>query len=105
MDFSDALRALKEGAAVRRRLWTKLYDIIPTEIVSIRLEQPAEGWEFIFVGTRVDGRKIVWLGTNTQILADDWEIVPADVPEPDEPDGGPDTGVQGDVKGWGGLRG
>jgi hypothetical protein len=74
-DFSDALRAVKEGKRVRRALWQELdgrvgswMELVPTDQVGEVLACPV---------AVPDGGTVLLLFTCSQwdLLAEDWEIV------------------------------
>lgn len=76
MDFSDALRVLKEGGTVRRAAWTALTRADPGEYATLRLTSPAPGFQEVFVVTTGRGECTMFNTSHSQILADDWEVVP-----------------------------
>ena len=65
MDFSEALKLLKQGATIRRASWSGTKRII--------LVNNSEGMTlpYIKIITK-DGNTGVYTGTNCDILADDW---------------------------------
>lgn len=65
MDFSEALKLLKQGATIRRTNWSGTKRII--------LVNNSEGMTlpYIKIITK-DGNTGVYTGTNCDILADDW---------------------------------
>jgi hypothetical protein len=73
MDFSQALRAVKYGEKVRREGWNGkgMYIFlvrIDNNLAVARLEP------FIAMKT-ADDKFVPWLASQTDILADDWEVV------------------------------
>jgi hypothetical protein len=71
MHFGDALKALKLGNAVARTGWNG-------KGMWIKLQKPDAHSKmtlpYIYMKT-VDGYLIPWLASQTDILAEDWEIV------------------------------
>ena len=68
MDFSEALKLLKEGKKLRRRKWRHIY---------MKLRRPVDDKDYRFSKHRIsDGfeRDTVELGAY-DIAADDWEVV------------------------------
>lgn len=65
MDFSEALKLLKQGATIRRASWSGTKRII--------LVNNSEGMTlpYIMIITK-DGNLGVYTATNCDILADDW---------------------------------
>lgn len=106
MDFGDAIRALKDGQRVRRTgwngkgMWLGLTwgTTIPIGLARagaaewLRKELEAEGFtgsnrtgpiaETMVIGSHIDMRAadgslvIGWLASQTDMLTDDWEVVP-----------------------------
>jgi hypothetical protein len=71
-DFGWAIRAMKNGHAVRRHLWTQI-EPGPQVLVSVRLDQP-EGYAPMFVATLHDGTRIPLFPNAFHQLAEDWEL-------------------------------
>ena len=71
MDFSEALEALKDSCRLTRRGWNGAEQWI-------HLQWPDEGSKmslpYIYIRT-VQGDLVPWLASQTDLLADDWEIV------------------------------
>lgn len=67
MDFSEALKLLKQGAVLRRTCWSGTKRIILIN-GCLDLELP-----YIRIITK-DNKHDVYTATNCDILADDWEI-------------------------------
>lgn len=72
MDFSDALRAMKQGAHVRRHGWGGFLAVF----------MPADGDGFMFnrpflYASCVGGEVVPALINDLDMMAEDWEIVPA----------------------------
>jgi hypothetical protein len=72
-DYGWAIRQMKAGHAVRRRLWTEL-EPGPQVLVSVSLEQP-DGYVAMFVAVLHDGSKIPLFPNAFHQLAEDWELV------------------------------
>jgi hypothetical protein len=70
MDFSDALDALKDGKALSRAGWNgvgqMLYLQMPTPESKMTLP-------YIYIVT-VQGDRVPWLASQTDLLAEDWEV-------------------------------
>ena len=67
MDFSEALKLLKQGAVLRRACWSGTKRIILINSC-LGLELP-----YIRIITK-DNKHGVYTATNCDIFADDWEI-------------------------------
>jgi len=71
MDFSEALQKLKSGSAICRKGWNGKGQCIA-------LQQPGEGnpmtSPFIYICT-VEGFRVPWLASQTDLLANDWEVI------------------------------
>lgn len=73
MDFSWALRKLKEGKAVRRESWTAYADM-SHEYAHVTLERDLPGFGPTPVVTRNDGGKEPYRINDQQLLAEDWQL-------------------------------
>lgn len=71
MDFSDALRAVKDGKRVRRAVW---HDNPDRWGCWVELADVPPVGDVLLVGY-VDGASRLFAGANWDLLADDWEIV------------------------------
>lgn len=92
MDFGDALKALKAGHRVRRAGWNGkgmwLILVPGTPAVTPREGSPyaAVGLKTVDINPHIDmftaDQKMQpgWLASQTDMLADDWEVVSADEP-------------------------
>ena len=71
MDFGYALRALRSGARLTRRGWNG-----PGQFVELQVpdEHSKMSLPYIFI-TTVQGDRVPWLGSQTDLLAEDWEVV------------------------------
>ena len=67
MDFSEALKLLKQGAVMRRVSWSGTKRIV---LVRYRMKRLLP---FIQIITK-DGKLGVYTATNCDILADDWQV-------------------------------
>jgi hypothetical protein len=78
VDFSDALRAVKEGNAVTRRFWAELDGKVAA---SMELAHPVlpDGRQVapMLVCRRSNGITGPFAGGQMDLLADDWEIAEA----------------------------
>ena len=72
MDFSDALRAVKEGKHVRRAIWEEHYTGGWLFLDAVRTADGAT-YSQLLVGFP-DGRTGSFSGANADLLADDWEL-------------------------------
>lgn len=73
MDFGDAIRALKKGERVTRPGWNG-------KGMWLQIQRPDEHSEmtlpYIFMRT-AQGDLVPWLASQTDVLAEDWDVVPA----------------------------
>ncbi len=71
MDFGYALRALRSGARLTRRGWNG-----PGQFVELQVpdEHSKMSLPYIFI-TTVQGDRVPWLASQTDLLAEDWEVV------------------------------
>jgi len=77
MDFSDALRAMKDGKKVQRGIW-KNQAVFGRFDPWAEIEQPAPGWAKIVVIKSNDPgvpNRAATLSQWDVVEADDWEIV------------------------------
>lgn len=69
MNFGEALEALKQGYRVLRPGWNG-------HGMWLRLE-PADGeWQAFIAMRTVQGSFVPWLASQTDLLAEDWEVLP-----------------------------
>ena len=75
MDFSDALRAIKEGKRVMRQGWndTGMFIEIHTQPYLIHDPHPITSSLFIHIRT-AEGHYVPWVASQTDLLANDWEM-------------------------------
>lgn len=70
MDFSEALKVLKNGNSVTRTGWNGKGQ-------EIRLQTPDDhskmNLPYIYIST-VQGALVPWLASQTDLLAEDWEV-------------------------------
>lgn len=69
MDFSEALKLLKQGATIRRASWRR-----NKQIKLIHDDRPDLVLPYIRIVTK-DNRVSVYTATNCDILADDWVLL------------------------------
>ena len=71
MDFGYAQRALRSGARLTRRGWNG-----PGQFVELQVpdEHSKMSLPYIFI-TTVQGDRVPWLASQTDLLAEDWEVV------------------------------
>lgn len=71
MDFSDALRKLKDGSWMRRKGWNSIHQWV-------RLQMPDDTslmtLPYLYIRTPT-GDLVPWLASQTDLLEDDWEEV------------------------------
>ena len=72
MDFSEALKLLKQGATIRRASWSGHKSIMLIQPYQTDLILP-----YIAISTK-DNKVGVYPATTCDILADDWEIIRQD---------------------------
>ena len=70
MDFSDALAALKRGFRLTRSGWNGANQWIELQIP---METSKMTLPYIYI-TTVQGDKVPWLASQTDLLASDWQI-------------------------------
>jgi hypothetical protein len=73
MDFSWALRKLKEGRAVRRSDWDR-YSHFHDEYSHVELVRDLPGFEPTLVVTLNSGARASYRLNDPQVLAEDWEL-------------------------------
>ncbi len=77
MDFSDALRALKDGKRVARAGWNgkgMWLLLAPGGLVSGYDGRDMEAQPYVGMKT-AQGTWVPWLCSQTDLLADDWQVV------------------------------
>lgn len=72
MDFGEALRALKSGARVARKGWNGKGMWLELQVPDLFSKMTLP---YIYMKT-ADGGLVPWLASQTDMLAEDWEIVP-----------------------------
>ena len=86
MDFSDALREIKKGHRVQRAGWNgkgMFIFLVPGSVFKVNheplLSMLGEGTEVQYHGhvdmKTADGMIVPWLCSQTDMLANDWQIV------------------------------
>lgn len=71
MHFGDALKALKFGGAVARRGWNGKGMWIKLQVPDAHSKMSLP---YIYMKT-ADDKLVPWLASQTDILAEDWEVV------------------------------
>ena len=91
MDFGEAIRALKAGQRVSRPGWNgkgMWLILVPGSEITVESGRPLGQAAPGLVGMRAtyqphidmwtaDGTLVPWLASQTDVLAEDWEIIPA----------------------------
>ena len=72
MNFGQAIEALKIGKRLRREGWNGKGQYIELQVPD---EHSKMKHPYIYIHP-VDGRLVPWLASQTDMLADDWEVVP-----------------------------
>jgi hypothetical protein len=90
VDFSDALRAVKDGARIARAGWNGKgmwvayspgfslpeYQVFSPAVKAFLNKDGADGHFLPYLMIcSVDGSFVPWLASQTDLLADDWEIL------------------------------
>ena len=71
MNFGEALQALKQGERVSRLGWNGKGQWIELQVPD---ENSKMGKPYIYISP-VDGELVPWLASQTDLLAEDWEIL------------------------------
>ncbi len=71
MDFGEAIRALKRGLKVERSGWNGKGKWLGLQVPGTDSKM---GLPYIYVRT-VGGELVPWVGSQTDVLAEDWAIV------------------------------
>lgn len=74
MDFGWALRAMENGASVKREKWDELGAVSPREYASVALVVPSAGYERLFIVTTHGGERTMFNASHHQLLAKDWVL-------------------------------
>lgn len=71
MDFSEALKQVKAGSKISRDGWNG-----PGQFIQLQTpdENSKMGLPYLYI-TTVDGKRVPWLASQTDLLADDWYVV------------------------------
>lgn len=72
-DFGDALKALRQLKRCRRRGWNGKGQWIALK--TSRLDNGVSCLPYIYIST-VDGQRVPWVASQTDLLARDWEVMP-----------------------------
>lgn len=71
MDFGEALKLLKKGAAMRRKGWNG-----PGQYIMLQIPDNHSKMTLMYLYiTTVSGDRVPWLASQTDLLMDDWEEV------------------------------
>lgn len=68
MDFSDALKEVKEGHAITRSGWNGKGQFVMLQTPD---ENSKMGLPYLYI-TTIDGKRVPWLASQTDLLAIDW---------------------------------
>lgn len=71
--FSEALEAVKQGRKIQRKNWNG-----PGQFVEIQRpdDNSKMGLPYLYI-TTVDGKRVPWAPSQTDVLADDWRTLDA----------------------------
>jgi hypothetical protein len=79
MNFGLAIEALKNGKKVARSGWNgkgMWLILVPAEDWNTDIENPTDAFPLPWIGMKTADNKFVpWLASQTDMLADDWQIV------------------------------
>ena len=83
VNFGIALAAAKAGAKITRHgwngkgMWLRHFDPYTDTQFRVREEPSAEGtWLPFLIMKTADNKLVPWLASQTDILADDWQVIP-----------------------------
>ena len=71
MDFSDALQNLKSRLSVTRAGWNGKGQHLTLQVPDAHSKMTLP---YIFI-TTVQGDRVPWLASQTDLLADDWQVI------------------------------
>lgn len=71
MDFGEALQKLKANTSVERLGWNGKGQFLTLQVPD---ENSKMSLPYIYI-TTVDGKRVPWLASQTDLLADDWSVV------------------------------
>lgn len=74
MDFGTALNQLKSGLSIQRSGWNGKGQFLNLQVPD---EHSKMSLPYIYI-TTVDGKRVPWLASQTDLLADDWHTVQLD---------------------------
>jgi len=74
-DFGEALMALRAGFRVTRRGWNGKGMWVELQVPDAQSKMTLP---YIYMHT-ASGDKVPWLASQTDMLAEDWEVSPADI--------------------------
>jgi hypothetical protein len=72
VNFGEALKALKNGEDVQREGWNGKGQFLTLQEPDTKSKMTLP---YIFI-TTVQGDRVPWLASQTDMLADDWQLVP-----------------------------
>lgn len=78
MDFGEALRALKSGTRVARKGWNGKGMWLELQVPDLfsKMTLPYIYLNYPDNAQNTPGARVPWLASQTDMLAEDWEIVP-----------------------------
>lgn len=78
MDFGEALRALKSGARAARKGWNGKGMWLELQVPDLfsKMTLPYIYLNYPDNAQNTPGARVPWLASQTDMLAEDWEIVP-----------------------------
>ena len=77
MDFGYALVMVKSGARIARDGWNGKGQYVEAQIPD---EHSKMTRPYLYI-TTVQGDRVPWIASQTDMLADDWRVVPRDDPD------------------------
>lgn len=69
MDFGQALTAVKDGKRISREGWNGKGQFVELQVPD---ENSKMGLPYLYI-TTVDGKRVPWLASQTDLLAEDWK--------------------------------
>lgn len=73
MDFSEALKLVKQGERISRANWNGKGQFVEMQTPD---ENSKMGLPYLYI-TTVDGKRVPWLASQTDLLAEDWAVLAA----------------------------
>lgn len=74
LSFSDALRSVKNGLRIQRSGWNGKGQFVELQVPDAHSKM---GLPYLYI-TTVDEKRVPWLASQTDLLADDWCVLPPD---------------------------